>query len=141
MRTLVIGFMVLVAGCSSQPAETEQTTSRDTPPDTITTAVTPPAEEGGTPYSAPADPNASYSLLSVKPGKGGNIIAMTRRTGSSGTSYSNREIDCGSQLARYIGEGDTREEAEKPAPNIGDMATLVEGSSTWAAVQAACAKR
>ena len=137
MRALVIGFMVLAAGCSSQPAETEQATSLDT----MSTGSTPPADEGGTPYSAPADPNASYSLLSVTKGKGGNIIAMTRRTGSSGTSYSNREIDCGSQLARYLGEGDTREEAEKPAPNPGEMATLVEGSSTWAAVQAACAKR
>ena len=135
MRALVIGFMVLVAGCSSQPAETEQTT------DEMPVASTPPPNEGGTPYDVPADAKASYVLLSVKPGEGGNIIAMTRRTGSSGTSYSNREIDCGAQLARYIGEGDTREEAEKPAPNPGDMAGLVEGSSTWAAVQAACAKQ
>lgn len=107
----------------------------------IATSPAAPSEEAGTPYSAPADPNATYSLLSVEPGKGGNIIAMTRRTGSSGTSYSNREIECGAQLARYIGEGDTREEAEQPSPNPGDMAPLVEGSSTHAAVQAACAKR
>jgi hypothetical protein len=135
MRALVIGFMVLAAGCSSQPAETEQTT------DELPVASTTPPSEGGTPYSAPADPNATYSLLSVTKGQGGNIIAMTRRTGSSGTSYSNREIDCGAQLARYIGEGDTREEAEKPSPNPGEMASLVEGSSTHAAVQAACANR
>lgn len=132
MRALAIGIFVLVAGCSSQEPLPEQTT------DEMPVASTPPPSEGGTPYSAPADPNATYSLLSLKPGEGGNIIAMTRRIGSSGTSYSNREIDCGSQLARYIGEGDTREEAEKPAPNPGEMATLVEGSSTWAAVQAAC---
>jgi hypothetical protein len=138
MRALVIGLVVLVAGCSEPSNEQVVNTRNDL---SIATSPTAPSEEAGTPYSAPADPNATYSLLGVKPGKGGNIIAMTRRTGSSGTSYSNREIDCGAQLARYIGEGDTREEAEQPSPNPGDMAPLVEGSSTHAAVQAACAKR
>jgi hypothetical protein len=137
MRALVIGLVVLVAGCSEPSNEQVVNTGNDL---SIATSPAAPSEEAGTPYSAPADPNATYSLLSVKPGKGGNIIAMTRRTGSSGTSYSNREIDCGAQLARYIGEGDTREEAEQPSPNPGDMAPLVEGSSTHAAVQAACAK-
>lgn len=99
------------------------------------------ADEEGIPYSVPADPNASYTLLSVEPGNDGKIIAMTRRTGPSGTSYSRREIDCGAQLARYVGEGETREEAEKAAPNPGDMAPLVEGASTHAAVQVACRHR
>jgi len=138
MRALVIGLVVLVAGCSEPSSEQVVNTGNDL---SIATSPAAPSEEAGTPYSAPADPNATYSLLSVEPGKGGNIIAMTRRTGSSGTSYSNREIECGAQLARYIGEGDTREEAEQPSPNPGDMAPLVEGSSTHAAVQAACAKR
>jgi hypothetical protein len=137
MRSLVVGLMVLVVGCS-QPSD-DPVVNTDTD-QSVTTSPAAPAEETGTPYSAPADPNATYSLLSVKPGEGGNIIAMTRRVGRSGTSYSNREIDCGAQLARYIGEGDTREEAEKPSPNPGEMAPLVEGSSTHAAVQAACAK-
>lgn len=138
MRALVIGLVVLVAGCSEPSNEQMVNTGNNL---SVATSPAAPAEEVGRPYGAPADPNATYSLLSVKPGKGGNIIAMTRRTGSSGTSYSNREIDCGAQLARYIGEGATREEAEKPSPNPGDMAPLVEGSSTHAAVQAACAKR
>ena len=138
MRALVIGLVVLVAGCSEPSNEQMMNTGNDL---SIAASPAAPLEEAGTPYSAPADPNVTYSLLSVKPGKGGNIIAMTRRTGSSGTSYSNREIDCGAQLARCIGEGDTREEAEQPSPNPGDMAPLVEGSSTHAAVHAACAKR
>ena len=138
MRSLIIGFSVCLASCSSSQPSPEQSPSSDVE---MPAAPTPPADEAGTPYSAPADPNATYTLLGVKPGRGGNIIALTRRTGPSGTSYSNREIDCGEQLARYIGEGDTREEAERPAPNPGNMAMLVEGSSTWAAVQAACEKQ
>ena len=138
MRALVIGLVVAVAGCSEPSNKQVVNTGDDL---SIATPAAASSEEAGTPYSAPADPNATYSLLSVKPDKGGNIIAMTRRTGSSGTNYSNREIDCGAQLARYIGEGDTRKKAEQPSPNPGDMAPLVEGSSTHAAVQAACAKR
>jgi len=137
MRALLVGLLVLVSGCSERSNEQVANTDNEA---SFTTSPAPPPEEEGTPYSAPADPNATYSLLSVKPVKGGNIIAMTRRVGSSGTSYSNREIDCGAQLARYIGEGDTREEAEKPSSNPGEMAALVEGSSSHAAVQAACTK-
>lgn len=137
MRALAISLMVLVAGCSEGSNEQVEDTERGSSGSASPAA---PVDDAGTPYSAPADPNATYSLLSVQPGKGGNILAMTRRTGSSGTSYSNREIDCVAQLARYIGEGDTREDAEKPSSNPGDMAPLVEGSSTHAAVQAACAK-
>jgi hypothetical protein len=139
MRALVIGLVIVATGCSQQPREQPAPMNDDL--FVAEPAKVAPANEGGTPYTAPADPNATYALLSVTKGKGGNIIAMTRRTGSSGTSYSNREIDCGAQLARYIGEGDTRADAEKPLSNPGDMASLVEGSSTWAAVQAACAKR
>ncbi len=137
MRPAIIGLMAFAAGCSQQPSETVS----ETPSDVAATAPSEELAETGTAYSAPGDPNATYSLLSVKPGKGGNIIAMTRRTGSSGVSYSNREIDCEAQLARYIGEGDSLDEAEKLSPNPGSMAPLVEGSSTHAAVQAACASR
>ncbi|UZK68849.1 hypothetical protein OKW76_12495 [Sphingomonas sp. S1-29] len=125
---------VLSAGCSSNEPAAEQMPSSDEMP----IGAPPAADAGGTAYSVPADPNATYSLLGVTKGPGTNIIAMTQRTGSSGTSYSNREIDCGGQLARYIGEGDTPEEAQKPAPNPGEMAPLVEGSSTHTAVQVAC---
>ena len=137
MRALAIGLSILVAGCSESSKDQVANTGDDL---SVASSPAAPAQEAGTPYSAPADPNATYSLLSVKPGKRGNIIAVTRRTGSSGISYASREVDCGAQLARYIGEGDTRAEAEKPSSNPGDMAPLVKGSSTYAAVQAACAK-
>jgi len=137
MRGFIVGVFALLAGCSSNQPVAEQTADTGTE---MPSASAPATNEGGTPYTVPSDARASYVLLSVKPGDDGHIIAMTRRTGSSGISYSNREIDCAAQLARYIGEGDTREEAEKPSPNPGEMASLVEGSSTHAAVQVACAK-
>lgn len=137
MRAPIAILIVLLVGCSER--SNEQVVNADNEPSVSTSTATSAEDVEGIPYRAPADPNATYTLLSVKQGKNGRIIAMTRRAGSSGTSYSNREIDCGAQLARYIGEGDTREEAEKPASNPGDMAHLVEGSSTHAAVQAACA--
>lgn len=137
MRGLIIGLSALVAGCQSQEPIPEPT-----PNEVATTSAVPSStNEAGTPYSAPADPNASYSLISVKPGANGKIIAMTQRVGPSGTSYSNREIDCEAQLARYIGEGDTLAEANELSPNPGEMSPLVDGSSTWAAVQAACSNR
>ena len=43
------------------------------------------------------------------------------------------------QTFRYVGDGDTLEEALVPMANLGDMSELVEGSSSHAAVQAACA--
>lgn len=143
MRALVATLFVLAAGCS-QPANDEvvpEEVAHDENALSVPASPAAPPKDEGTPYSAPADPNATYSLLSVKRGEDGNIIAMTRRAGPSGISYSNREIDCGAQLARYIGEGDTREEAGKLSPHPGDMASLVEGSSTHAAVQAACSKK
>ncbi|GAA0456852.1 MULTISPECIES: hypothetical protein [Sphingomonas] len=135
MRTFVMLAALSLAACSSAEPVFENTTAEapivnDSPP-----------VENGTAFDVPADPNARYSLLSVTPGQNGHIIALTRRTGTSGTSYSNREIDCDAQLARYVGEGDTREDAERPSPNPGDMAPLVAGSSTHTAVQVACAKR
>ena len=133
----MVGLIVLTAGCSERSNEQIVNTDGDS---SATTSPAAQVEEAGIPYSAAADPKATYRLLSVKPGEDGNIIAMTQRIGPSGTSYSNREINCRAQLARYIGEGDTREEAERPSSNPANMAPLLEGSSTHAAVQAACAK-
>jgi hypothetical protein len=137
MRASAAVLMVLATGCSSgEPVPEPSVSTQDR-----SATVLPPASEGGTPYRAPADPNAEYILLDVKQGERGRIIAVTRRTSSSGVSYSRREIDCDAQLARYVGEGETRAETERMLSNPGEMAPLVEGSSTHAAVQAACGKR
>lgn len=42
---------------------------------------------------------------------------------------------------RYIGEGDTLDQADQPAPNPGEMSDLVEGSISDVAVKVACARR
>lgn len=136
MRTVMIALAVLAAGCSSSQPVAEQSSS-----DTMLTASTPPSRKVGIPYGVPADPNAAYSLVGVRSADDGNIIAMTRRIGPSGVSFSRREIDCRRQRARYIGEGDTYREAERAAANPGEMASSIEGSSTHAAVQVACAAR
>lgn len=70
-----------------------------------------------------------YHLLMVEEMENGNLEVLTRRNGSSGTSYSRREINCSAPRSyRYLGDGDTRTEAEADAPNPGDMSELVSGS-------------
>ena len=95
--------------------------------------------KSGFAYTAPADPKATYNLISVEEKSSGVLVAVTQRKGPSGVSYSAREIDCELQTFRYVGDGDTLEEALTPMANLGDMSELVEGSSSHAAVQAACA--
>mgnify|MGYP006950298346 CR=1 FL=1 len=92
-------------------------------------------------YKAAGDPGASYQLTSVEENGAGFLVAVTQRTGRSGVSYAVREIDCERQTFRYVGEGDTLEEALKPAAALGEMTSLVQGSSSDAAVQAACSNR
>lgn len=42
------------------------------------------------------------------------------------------------RLFRYLGEGDTLEEARRPAPNPGRMSPLVDGSISDRIVRFAC---
>lgn len=80
------------------------------------------AEEGGAPADVETegelipvrgDPaRGTYQLLDWSEGGGGIRVAVTRRDGTSGTSYARREMDCGDMRHRYLGEGDTRTEAE-----------------------------
>jgi hypothetical protein len=87
-----------------------------------------PADADGEFIPVASDPRASYSLLHWSAMQNGHREALTRRDGPSGTSYARREIDCERMRFRYLGEGDTREEAEADAPNRGEMAELVHGS-------------
>src|SRR5947209_2415714 len=61
---------------------------------------------------SPSDPGASYRILKIGTLKGGNLEVLSRRDGRSGTSFARREIDCAAYTYRYLGEGDTRAEAE-----------------------------
>jgi hypothetical protein len=82
--------------------------------------------------SVPSDPGATYRLISRSRLRNGNLEAVTRRDGRSGTSFTRREIDCGAMTFRYLGEGDTLAQALADGPNPGEMAELTtESISTY----------
>jgi hypothetical protein len=96
-----------------------------------------PALAQGVPLSVPSDARASYLILSVGKNAAGNVEIVTRRDGSSGVSYSKREVDCGSMLFRYLGSGDTPEEMQRGRPDQ-RMAGLVTGSISDVVSRTAC---
>jgi hypothetical protein len=70
----------------------------------------------------------------------GHYEVLTRRDGSSGTSYARREVNCTAPMTfRYLGDGDTVDEARKDTPNQGHMAHLVPGAISAEIVEAVCA--
>lgn len=130
---LVLG---LLSACSQRDDTAEPTPIAS--PDPIAEAPAPPAETGK-PFDVASDPNASYLLLKVERGTGGNIVATTRRYSSkSGASYSIREIDCANRLFRYLGSADTLAQAKR-GPADEKMADLVPGSIADVTVSVACA--
>lgn len=98
-------------------------------------------EREGEPVPVAGDPaGASYQLIRWSEMPNGHREALTRRDGSSGTSYARREIDCAGRRFRYLGEGDTRQEAEGDSPNPGELAELVSGSISSEVADFVCAK-
>ncbi|MFC4349604.1 hypothetical protein ACFO5Q_17270 [Kordiimonas lipolytica] len=89
------------------------------------------------PLQISADPSARYEVLDVTQRADGMFEIVTKRTGKSGISYAKRLVDCRSQTAKYLGDGETLESMErsKPSPRMGP---LVEGSSTHAVAMYAC---
>ena len=89
--------------------------------------------------SVPTDAKASYVMKIIDVGLGKNTLAvLTRRVGSSGTSWAIREVNCSSQKFRYMGEGDTLDEVIASIDDRGKMSGLVTGSISYHIVQAAC---
>lgn len=138
-KLLIIGLAAALAACS-QSQEVETANSDDLAMMPVTSEQPTGEAAGGTAFDVPSDARARYFLLDVSPGKGGNIVATTRREGPSGTTFARREIDCGGQTFRYIGEGDTLEQAKQPAPNPGEMSTLVDGSISDLTIKFACSQ-
>ena len=95
----------------------------------------------GTAFKVASDSRARYFLLGVVPGKRGNIIATTRREGSSGTRFARREINCSAQTYRYLGEGDNVKQTYRPNYSVGEMSDLVDGSISDVVVKFACSRR
>jgi hypothetical protein len=99
-----------------------------------------PSTEGGYAIPSPSDPGARYRILSVKRLPGPRLEVLSRRVGPSGTSFARREIDCRAVTYRYLGEGDSRAEAERDSPNPGSMTELTATSASADVAVEACAR-
>lgn len=90
------------------------------------------------PIAVPSDSRAEYTVLQVTPKPNGLVEILSQRVGPSGTSFAMREVNCRTNQARYIGEGDTRAEAMRRKNPPWKMGPLFEGSISWHVSQFAC---
>jgi len=69
--------------------------------------------------TVPTDAKAKYTILETD-GKWPNRTIVTKRVGSSGTSYSKRLYNCSNNTVKYLGTGDTSAEMarSKADPNM-----------------------
>jgi hypothetical protein len=74
------------------------------------------------PLSIPSDPGVKYYVLN-KEGTKDMPILVTKRIGSSGTSYAKRIFDCKNKTTKYLGDGDTIAEMNNssPSPSMGGI--------------------
>lgn len=88
------------------------------------------------PLAVPSDSKAQFFVLE-KGGKGVERTIVTKRVGSSGTSYSKRLYNCKDNTVKYLGSGDTLAAmgSSKPDPNMGP---IVQGSIAYFVGQQAC---
>ena len=80
-------------------------------------------------FSIPSDPKAKYFVLE-KNTRGSERAIVTKRVGSSGTSFSKRLYNCSNGTVKYLGDGDSLAEmaASKPDSKIGP---IVAGSIAY----------
>ncbi len=91
------------------------------------------------PIAVPSDSRARYEALSVTQKPNMLVEVLTRREGPSGVSFALREVDCRGDRFRYLGEGDTRQEAmRREAQKNTTLAPLFEGSISWHVARFAC---
>jgi hypothetical protein len=88
-----------------------------------------PDEEAALGYElrVPSDPRAEFVVL----GKGGTPerpTIITRRTGSAGTTYSEREYDCAARKVRYLRSQESFAAMKASAPYHDPWGDIVEGS-------------
>ena len=90
--------------------------------------------------TVPSDPGVGYFVVELSsPGQSLAHI-ITRREGRSGTSYANREVNCPNLTFRYLGEGDTLEEARDTTYADKKFGPLVDGSISDVISRYACSK-
>jgi hypothetical protein len=88
------------------------------------------------PLSIPSDSKAQYFVLE-KSGNGLERTIVTKRMGSSGTSYSKRLYNCKSSTVKYLGTGDSLTEMASSRADQ-NMAPIVEGSIAYYVGVEAC---
>ena len=76
--------------------------------------------------TVPTDAKAKYTILETG-GKWPNRTIVTKRVGSSGTSYSKRLYNCSNNTVKYLGTGDTPAEMARSKPDP-KMAPIVSQS-------------
>ncbi|MEE5162210.1 hypothetical protein V2J73_02915 [Pseudomonas alliivorans] len=79
--------------------------------------------------NVPSDPGASYSIL-AREKSGAQRVIMTKRTGSSGVTYSQRAYNCPNNTVMYLGTGSTFAELESSRPDP-QMAAISPGSIAY----------
>ena len=85
----------------------------------------------------PADPKASYVLVSLESRGGGFREIVTRRHAPDGVRFARHLVQCAPMLAGYVAEGPSEASVrkERPAPAMG---VVVAGSITDAIAKFAC---
>jgi hypothetical protein len=68
------------------------------------------------PLGIPSEPKAAYFVLE-KSITGNEATIVTKRVGSSGTSYSRRLYNCVDKTVKYIGSGDSIDAMNASAPD------------------------
>lgn len=85
-----------------------------------------------------SDSSTQYTALQITPKRDGLVEILSRRIGSSGTTFAFREVDCDTNRFRYLGEGDTRQKALRRKNPPEPLTPLFEGSISWYVSRFAC---
>ncbi len=78
-----------------------------------------------TTISVPSDQKATYEVVELTSKPNGHGFILTKRTGSSGASFSLRECACGTNTFRYLGNGDTEQQARRVQSPPSQFAILI----------------
>jgi hypothetical protein len=86
--------------------------------------------------TVPSDPKGDFTILE-KTGSGAERTIVTKRVGTSGTSYSSRLFNCSDSTVKYLGSGETLEAMAASQPDA-NMVPVVSGSIAYYVGLEAC---
>lgn len=133
---------LLIGGCQRTPEEAAydnyQAAIKEITLNTLVEKERVVTMSSATQVDVPSDPNAQYWIVSKAKMENGHLEVISRRLGPSGESYARREVDCATRTVRYIGEGDTLEEAKADSPNPSEMREPIWESITGVITSTAC---